>query len=261
MLICPSNILIDTPRRLYFLHTLTWLLNMFGIFFILAAHEHYSIDVFVAFYITSRLFLYYHTLANNQALMQRDSTRTRIWFPMFSYFESSVNGIVPNEYDTLDEIARKILHLMIDLKDFIMLTAYRVWLETPRPSSTLNGIFTPKDLANSKQLSSHTGTLSTQTTSKMSTVSNAHPARAISRMSTISPCINFTSESAALAAVDSMNVFTSSTMQSNADMTATTTTTTKIATTPSTNVVESQILLPSSSSLLGSSSRNSKKLL
>lgn len=91
---------LDTPRNLYFLHTLTWLMNMFGIFFILAAHEHYSIDVFVAFYISSRLFLYYHTLSNNQALMQRDSNRTRIWFPLFSFFESSVDGIVPNEYES-----------------------------------------------------------------------------------------------------------------------------------------------------------------
>ena len=58
----------DTPRRIYFLHTFTWLLNVFGVFFILSAHEHYSIDVFIAFYITSRLFMYYHTLANNQVV-------------------------------------------------------------------------------------------------------------------------------------------------------------------------------------------------
>ncbi|KAJ8970869.1 hypothetical protein NQ314_000994 [Rhamnusium bicolor] len=97
-----------TPRHIYYLHTLSWMMNMFGIFFILAAHEHYSIDVFVAFYITSRLFLYYHTLSNNQALMQRDSTRTRVWFPLFSYFESSVEGIVPNEYETPTEIVTNI---------------------------------------------------------------------------------------------------------------------------------------------------------
>ncbi|XP_022902924.1 ceramide phosphoethanolamine synthase-like [Onthophagus taurus] len=94
-----------TPRNLYFLHTVTWIMNMFGVFFILAAHEHYSIDVFIAFYITSRLFLYYHTLSNNQALMQRDSNRTRVWFPLFSYFEASVDGIVPNEYDSPADIA------------------------------------------------------------------------------------------------------------------------------------------------------------
>lgn len=101
---------------------------MFGIFFILAAHEHYSIDVFVAFYITSRLFLYYHTLANNQALMSRDSTRTRIWFPMFSYFESSVDGIIPNEYDTIDEILSQIFSFILSVKDMCMLTARRIWV-------------------------------------------------------------------------------------------------------------------------------------
>uniref|UniRef100_T1IW87 SAM domain-containing protein n=1 Tax=Strigamia maritima TaxID=126957 RepID=T1IW87_STRMM len=68
-------------------------------FFILAAHEHYSIDVFMAFYISTRLFLYYHTLANNRDLMQRDSKRTRIWFPLFSFFEGRVGAIVPNEYE------------------------------------------------------------------------------------------------------------------------------------------------------------------
>ncbi|XP_030026747.2 sphingomyelin synthase-related 1 [Manduca sexta] len=88
-----------TSRNLYLLHISTWVMNMFGIFFILAAHEHYSIDVFIAFYITSRLFLYYHTLSNNQALMQNDSSRTRIWFPLLSFFESEVDGIVPNEYE------------------------------------------------------------------------------------------------------------------------------------------------------------------
>ncbi|XP_063984266.1 ceramide phosphoethanolamine synthase [Diachasmimorpha longicaudata] len=108
-----------TPRTMYFLHTFTWMLNMFGIFFILAAHEHYSIDVFVAFYITSRLFLYYHTLANNQALMQRDSNRTRIWFPLFSFFESSVDGIVPNEYESPSKIIYNIVCTIRDICFFV----------------------------------------------------------------------------------------------------------------------------------------------
>ncbi|MEQ2159239.1 hypothetical protein GOODEAATRI_020798 [Goodea atripinnis] len=57
---------------------------------------HYSIDVFIAFYITTRLFLYYHTLANTRAYQH--SRRARIWFPMFSFFECNVNGPVPNQY-------------------------------------------------------------------------------------------------------------------------------------------------------------------
>ncbi|XP_017063355.1 sphingomyelin synthase-related 1 [Drosophila eugracilis] len=124
-----------TPRNLYFLHTLTWLLNMFGIFFILAAHEHYSIDVFVAFYITSRLFLYYHTLANNRALMQSDSKRTRVWFPMFSYFESSVDGMVPNEYDSLGSLIDGIIDQIFKAKDQLAGTVKRLWMD---PALTAN---------------------------------------------------------------------------------------------------------------------------
>lgn len=44
--------------------------------------------------------------------MQRDSTRTRVWFPLFSYFESSVEGIVPNEYETLSDIIVNICHFL-----------------------------------------------------------------------------------------------------------------------------------------------------
>ncbi|ESO01311.1 hypothetical protein HELRODRAFT_100598 [Helobdella robusta] len=87
-----------TPRSIPMLHTLGWVFNFFAIFFILAGHEHYSIDVFIAFYITSRLFLYYHSLANNRVLIQRDA-RTRIWFPLFTFFEFSMDGVVPNEYE------------------------------------------------------------------------------------------------------------------------------------------------------------------
>ncbi|CAL1528679.1 unnamed protein product [Lymnaea stagnalis] len=88
-----------TPRKYYFVHIASWCLNFFGIFFLLAAHEHYSIDVFMAFYLSSRLFMYYHTLANNRALMAPDAGRTRVWFPLFSFFESKCEGRVSNHFE------------------------------------------------------------------------------------------------------------------------------------------------------------------
>ncbi|XP_046391845.1 sphingomyelin synthase-related protein 1-like isoform X2 [Ischnura elegans] len=119
-----------TPRHLYFIHTFTWLLNMFGIFFILSAHEHYSIDVFVAFYITSRLFLYYHTLASHhRSLMRRDTGRTRIWFPLLAFFEASVDGTVPNEYEwpTLASLLPGVPIAAIKKKIMQLIAQYMTW--------------------------------------------------------------------------------------------------------------------------------------
>ena len=37
------------------MHTISWVLNQFGIWFIVAANKHYSIDVLAPIYITTHL--------------------------------------------------------------------------------------------------------------------------------------------------------------------------------------------------------------
>jgi sphingomyelin synthase-related protein 1 len=108
----------DSPRSYHLLHFLSWIMAITGMFFILAGHQHYSIDILVAWVLSSRLFIYYHTydtvigtganesiclrflssLANNRTYLQRDKNRMRIWFPFFSYFEENVKQAIPNEY-------------------------------------------------------------------------------------------------------------------------------------------------------------------
>ncbi|KAM3835643.1 phosphatidylcholine:ceramide cholinephosphotransferase 1 isoform 3-T4 [Vipera latastei] len=56
-----------SPRRLWWYHWICWALSMVGMFCILLAHDHYTVDVVVAYYITTRLFWWYHTMANQQA--------------------------------------------------------------------------------------------------------------------------------------------------------------------------------------------------
>lgn len=72
--------------------------------------------------IDSLLYLY------AQALTSHDSTRTRIWFPMFSYFESSVDGIIPNEYSSLEDICSELFGCIANVRHSCMLTARRFWL-------------------------------------------------------------------------------------------------------------------------------------
>uniref|UniRef100_A0A0K0F0J1 Sphingomyelin synthase-related protein 1 (inferred by orthology to a human protein) n=1 Tax=Strongyloides venezuelensis TaxID=75913 RepID=A0A0K0F0J1_STRVS len=105
------NLLITeyTPDSWYLLHTSTWVMNFFAIFFILAGHEHYSIDVFIAFYISSRMFLYYHAYAYNSMNLNTTDSRVRIWFPLGWFFEAGGQGRLSNEYEWPIQLGKIVL--------------------------------------------------------------------------------------------------------------------------------------------------------
>lgn len=49
---------------MWWYHWACWLLSASGVVCILIAHEHYSIDVLIGYIATTRIFWWYHTLAN-----------------------------------------------------------------------------------------------------------------------------------------------------------------------------------------------------
>uniref|UniRef100_A0A915E6H6 Sphingomyelin synthase-like domain-containing protein n=1 Tax=Ditylenchus dipsaci TaxID=166011 RepID=A0A915E6H6_9BILA len=113
-----------TPSDWHMVHTTGWVLNCFGIFFILAGHEHYSIDVFMAFYIASRMFLYYHTNAYNLWNLTNTDWRVRVWFPLGWFFEAGGLGKVENEFDlpwegSLSDVDSIVVEGVIDLPEVL----------------------------------------------------------------------------------------------------------------------------------------------
>jgi len=55
----------DSPKRWFVLHWASWFMAAVGVLMVLIAHGHYTIDVIIAYLVTTRLFWIYHTLANN----------------------------------------------------------------------------------------------------------------------------------------------------------------------------------------------------
>ncbi|XP_025420930.1 phosphatidylcholine:ceramide cholinephosphotransferase 2-like isoform X2 [Sipha flava] len=91
-----------SPRRWYLLHWASWLMGAVGVLMVLIAHGHYTIDVIIAYLVTTRLFWIYHTLANNVYLKHSSSNNYLArswWFWLFKYFEGNINGPIPRQYD------------------------------------------------------------------------------------------------------------------------------------------------------------------
>ncbi|XP_026692784.2 phosphatidylcholine:ceramide cholinephosphotransferase 2 isoform X1 [Ciona intestinalis] len=93
-----------TPKRWWFLHWLCWVMSATGIVCILLAHDHYTIDVVVAYLLTTRLFWSYHTLCNVSVLKEYANSNLLSrawWFPIFRYFEENVasTGCLPRQFE------------------------------------------------------------------------------------------------------------------------------------------------------------------
>lgn len=58
----------DSPRRCQPIHWLAGITVFVGVIMVLVAHGHYTVDVLIAYYVTTRLWYIYHTLANNSHL-------------------------------------------------------------------------------------------------------------------------------------------------------------------------------------------------
>lgn len=89
-----------TTKSLWMVHWLYRCLALIGILMLELSHSHYLIDVIIAYYITTRVFWTYQTLANNEFLKNMDTNNcfTRAWwFHIFLFFEKNIQGPVPNE--------------------------------------------------------------------------------------------------------------------------------------------------------------------
>ncbi|KAK3888973.1 hypothetical protein Pcinc_007004 [Petrolisthes cinctipes] len=91
-----------TPRRWWLLHWLFGLIAIGGVVMVLISRGHYTVDCVIAYYITTRTFYIYHTLANNANLKESSPNNffERLWwYPLFWRFECNVQGVVPRHYE------------------------------------------------------------------------------------------------------------------------------------------------------------------
>ncbi|XKL68422.1 hypothetical protein PGB90_003913 [Kerria lacca] len=84
-----------SSKRLVWLHRITWIMSLTGVLMVLLSHSHYTVDVIIGYFVTTRLFWMYHTCANNPFLKKHSRYNylsREWWFFIFQYFECNVKG-------------------------------------------------------------------------------------------------------------------------------------------------------------------------
>merc|ERR1719414_2038108 len=96
-----------SPRRWILLHYAAMVVAIAGVVTLLIARGHYSIDVVVAYWITTRIWWIFHTLAKNANLKEVDGfgrndnnyLKNLWWWYIFRWFECNVPVMVPHRYN------------------------------------------------------------------------------------------------------------------------------------------------------------------
>lgn len=95
--------LADSPKRWFLFHYASLALSVTGVLMLLLARGHYSIDVVVAYWITTRVWWIFHTLATSPNLKDGGEANNYLdrmwWWYIFRYFECNVPVYLPREYN------------------------------------------------------------------------------------------------------------------------------------------------------------------
>lgn len=92
-----------TPDLLSPIKKLTTLLCITIAVLILLAHNHYTLDVLGAYYVASRVWMFYHFLAHNPKY-RFSSQLNFCWSWLVNIFEDGSEGAVKNEFQSVSEI-------------------------------------------------------------------------------------------------------------------------------------------------------------
>lgn len=90
-----------SPRRFALLHWTSFLAAFCGVIFLLLARGHYTIDVMLAYYVSSRLWWVYHTMAHNDSLKEagpHNQLSSLCWWNVFRFFETKHSGPLPRRF-------------------------------------------------------------------------------------------------------------------------------------------------------------------
>lgn len=92
-----------TPKSFWILHWFSLLLGWGGVGALMLAKGHYSVDVILAYFITTRLWYMQHTIIAFSQLQQSNQLQNHLskmwWWGILVWFEKNVRQPVPNEYD------------------------------------------------------------------------------------------------------------------------------------------------------------------